>query len=360
MHTVTRQSTGKRAWREPGRVWECMVATVLLGTTMACDQGASVLTQHGESGAREAALGWFLVITSCVVILIIGVLVLVAALRRRSPREAGSGDTGDAHPLVQPRDERESRWFTTFAVALPAVVLTVAFVFTIATVDAVEVPAHRPVGTITVTGHQWWWEVAYSDFGGPAFTTANEIHLPVGQSVRVVLHTGDVLHAFWVPQLAGKMEMVPGQSNQTWLEARTAGTFAGPCGQYCGDQHAHMRLTVVAKSPADFALWLAKQQQAAPAATDSELALGRSTFMRVGCATCHTIRGTDAGGSVGPDLTHFASRRMLAAGVLPNTPANLQAWIYGAQGIKPGSDMPSMAVPPQDLPALIAYLETLE
>ena len=320
---------------------------------------ASVLTQNGVSGGREALLGWFLIITSCVVVLIIAVLVPVAALRRRARVATASKDATDLLTVDKQQEVSESRWLTIFAIAIPAVILTVAFLFSITTLDAVESPTHAPVATIVITGHQWWWEVAYRDSTGHAFTTANELHIPVGQAVRVVVQTGDVLHAFWVPQLAGKMQLMPGQANQTWLEARTPGIYDGPCGMYCGSQHAHMRLTVVAESPEAYAGWLANQSRAAPTPTDTTIALGRTTFMRVGCAACHTIRGTRAGGGVGPDLTHFASRRMLGAGALPNTPGSLQAWIYSAQSIKPGADMPSMVVPVADLPPLIAYLETL-
>jgi len=333
-------------------------AGALIGAT-ACDHAASLLAQNGVSSMRETQLGWFLVGTSCAVVLIITVLVLVAAFRRRVPPSV-SANPSDVLSVDRPREATENRWLTTFAIIIPALILTVSFLFTITTINAVGEPARMPAAGVVVTGHQWWWEVAYEDSAGQGFTTANEIHLPVGQPVRVKLQTGDVVHSFWVPQLAGKMDIIPGQNNETWLEARTAGTYSGPCGEYCGSQHANMRVTVVAESPESYAAWVAAQRQAAAAPADSQVALGETTFMHAGCAACHTIRGTPAGGAVGPDLTHLASRRTIGAGALPNTAANLQGWIADAQGIKPGNDMPRMAVSPRDMTALVAYLETLK
>ena len=347
---------------ERSRRIRCVVQRIaligLLGSATACDHAASLLAENGVTGSRETALGWFLLITSCVVISIVTALVMIAALKRRHP-PGGAPSTASA--IEAPREVEENRWITTFAIIIPALVLTASFLFTVSTLNAVGAPSDGdPATTVIVTGHQWWWELTYDDSTGQEFTAANEIHVPVGRPVRFKLQTADVIHSFWVPQLAGKMDIIPGQNNTTWLEARTPGVFAGPCGEYCGDQHAQMRLTVVADAPETYARWVATQRQPAASSSDPQISLGRTTFMTAGCAACHTIRGTAAGGNVGPDLTHLASRRMLAAGALPNTAGNLMGWIDDPQAIKPGADMPRMAVPPARMAALVAYLETLK
>jgi cytochrome c oxidase subunit 2 len=312
----------------------------------------STLSTRGVTGARESALGWFLLIVASAVVVVIAILVLVAALRRRR---------ADAAPATT-SSKAELRWITIGGIAVPLVILTVAFLFTVTTINAVGAPAGPYAATIQVTGHQWWWEVRYHG-ADPSqdVTTANEIHVPAGEPVRVELESGDVIHSFWVPELAGKMDVIPGQHNALWIEAKTPGVFTGNCGEYCGPQHAHMRLTVVADAPDTYRAWLAGQQQPAPTptATDSVAFNGFATFNRAGCSACHGIRGTGAAAAVGPDLTHFGSRTTLAAGLLPNTAANLEAWIAGAQQLKPGSDMPDMRVAPADLPVLVAYLESL-
>jgi cytochrome c oxidase subunit II len=311
----------------------------------------STLSTAGLNGSSETALGWFLIIVSCAVVLIIIVLVLGAALRRRVPD--ADGTTNDA---------KDIRWITIGGIIVPVVILTVAFLFTITTINAVGAPAGATgyAATIDVTGHQWWWEVTYHDsIPSHDFTTANEIHIPVGQPVRFSLAAGDVIHSFWVPALAGKVDLIPGQHNTLWLEAKTPGVWMGPCGEYCGTQHANMRVTVVAESPDAYRQWLDDQRSPA-SAPDSLAAGGFAVFKRAGCSTCHTIRGTDAGGGVGPDLTHIGSRRMLAAGTLANTPGGLSGWITGAQGLKPGCAMPNMAVEPRDLAPLVAYLHSLQ
>lgn len=312
----------------------------------------STLSTAGVNGSSETALGWFLLIVSMAVIAVIIMLVLGAALRRRPPEPDGVGG---------PRD---IRWVTIGGIVVPTIILTVAFLFTVSTINAVGEPVSPSVATIDVTGHQWWWEVTYRDsVTDHQFTTANEMHIPVGQPVRLSLAAGDVIHSFWVPALSGKVDLIPGQHNTLWLEAKRPGVFMGPCGEYCGTQHANMRVTVVAESPDAYTQWLAKQREPAPAPPTGDngpAASGFAVFARAGCAACHTIRGTAAGGGVGPDLTHIGSRRMLAAGAIENTPGGLAGWITGAQGIKPGCDMPNMAIAPSDLAPLVAYLHSLQ
>lgn len=309
----------------------------------------NTLARDGVTGSSETSLGWFLVITACVVIAIVTALVCGAALKKhRTTADVVPGSPG-------------FEWILWGGMVIPAVVLVVAFLLTIGTLDAVAAPERAPAATIHVVGHQWWWEVRYEGLGpDQEVVTANEIHVPVGEPVRLELTTGDVIHSFWVPELAGKTDIIPGQTNSTWIEARHAGVFGGTCGEFCGAQHAHMQIRVIADAPSEYRAWLAAQRQPAGQADDPTTADGLRVFMTSGCANCHSIRGTRAGGGVGPDLTHIASRTTIAAGTLPNTEANLMGWIVGAQDIKPGSDMPNMPVPARDLQTLAAYLETLK
>ncbi|HEX6815254.1 MAG TPA: cytochrome c oxidase subunit II [Gemmatimonadaceae bacterium] len=312
----------------------------------------NVLARDGVTGSSETSLGWFLVIVACAVVLIVTVLVLAAWARSR-----GRTTRDDAVFTGSPG----MPWITWGGIVIPAIVLVAAFLFTIGTLDAVAAPQRAPAATIQVIGHQWWWEVRYEGAGpSQAVVTANEIHVPVGEPVRLELTTNDVIHSFWVPELAGKTDLIPGQTNTTWIEARHAGVFGGTCGEYCGAQHAHMQLRVIAEPPGQFQQWLTDQRVPAPPAADPAAAEGLRVFMTSGCANCHTIRGTGAGGAVGPDLTHIASRTTIAAGALPNTQANLMGWIVGAPIIKPGSDMPAIPVPSRELQSLAAYLETLK
>ncbi len=332
------------------RRWAAASATLGMCAAVACGP-MNTLGRDGVTGSSETSLGWFLVITSCAVTVIITVLVCVAALRKH--RGAGARDVVAGSPGFE--------WILWGGMLVPAVVLVIAFLLTIGTLNAVAAPERAPAATIQVVGHQWWWEVRYEGSSpDQSVVTANEIHVPVGEPVRLELSTGDVIHSFWVPELAGKTDLIPGQTNTMWIEARHAGVFGGTCGEFCGAQHAHMQMRVIADPPGKYRAWLAAQRTPAAAAVDPSASDGLRVFMTSGCANCHTIRGTGAGGGVGPDLTHIASRTTIAAGTLPNTEANLMGWIVGAQGIKPGSDMPNMPVPSRDLQTLAAYLETLK
>ena len=213
---------------------------------------------------------------------------------------------------------------------------------------------------LQLSGHQWWWEVQYQgEDPSRQFETANEIHIPVGASVAIKLKTADVIHSFWIPSLAGKMDQITGQQNELRLSASRPGIYRGQCAEFCGKQHAKMAIFVVASSTAEFDTW--RENQIRPAATPSDPAAeaGMHTFFYRGCILCHTVRGTSAGGKLGPDLTHVASRKTIAAGTLPNTPGNLGGWIADPQHIKPGAQMPSMRLDGQDLSSLVTYLAGL-
>jgi cytochrome c oxidase subunit 2 len=214
---------------------------------------------------------------------------------------------------------------------------------------------------IELVGHDWWWEAHYDDpLSGKRFATANELHLPAGRATIITLRSDDVIHSLWVPNLHGKLDLIPGRMTEIRVRADRPGLYRGQCAEFCGLQHAMMALLVSADEPAAYARWADGQQR--PAATPSEGAAlrGRQVFMDQQCVSCHTIRGgTQARGSIGPDLTHLASRTTLAAGTLPNRRGQLAGWVVDAPSIKPGVQMPAQALAPDDLQALLAYLETL-
>ncbi len=240
---------------------------------------------------------------------------------------------------------------------IPLIILIVIYGFTLSTLSALEPEKNQGPLTIEVIGHQWWWEVHYPDH---QVTTANEIHIPVGQPVTFKLASDDVIHSFWVPELHGKRDLIPGRVNHFWLQADEPGEYWGLCAEYCGTQHAKMLFVVVAKPQAQFDQWLAQQQQPAATPTDALTQEGFDVFMDADCGRCHTISGTEADGDFGPDLTHFAGRLTLGAGAARNTRGTLAGWVVDPHGIKPGNLMPSSDVSGAELQALLAYLESLE
>jgi len=219
----------------------------------------------------------------------------------------------------------------------------------------------QPPLKIEITANQWWWQVTYQDpMASRTLITANELHLPVGRPVEITLKASDVIHSFWVPGLAGKQDLIPGRTNHIRLLPRRIGLLRGQCAEFCGMQHAHMALDVIVESPARFAAWYAAQlRPASPPATALAQA-GQAWFLSHQCVTCHSIAGTTAGGRTGPDLTHVASRRTIAAGTLPMNPGSLAGWIANPQGPKPGNHMPTIAMSGAELSAVVAYLGSLE
>jgi len=243
-----------------------------------------------------------------------------------------------------------------FWTAVPLGIVTLLFLLTIRTMGIAD-PAPAPQPDLVVIGHQWWWEARYPKSG---VVTANEIHIPTGTPYSVRLDSADVLHEFWVAQLARKMTTVPGHPNYIWLEADTPGSYPGSCSEFCGTQHAWMRFTVVAQPPAEFAAWV--QSQLAPAAPPmtADAQEGQQIFMQMSCVSCHAINGTPAQARVAPDLTHLASRAQIGAGVLDNTPDNLRRWLRNPQDVKPGVLMPNFEFTDPQVNELAAYLETLK
>jgi cytochrome c oxidase subunit 2 len=220
--------------------------------------------------------------------------------------------------------------------------------------------AHEKL-SITVTGNQWWWDVTYnSNDASKTLRTANELHVPVGVPTRIILRSNDVIHSFWLPSLAGKQDLIPGRETDITIVPEKVGIYRGQCAEFCGAQHAHMAFVVNVESYPDFIKWWDRQLQNAPAPGTPLTQAGYNYVAQHECSMCHNISGTPVGGRVGPDLTHLASRRTLAAGTMPMNTGNLYGWVADPQSLKPGTKMPTTGIEPNDLHAVVAYLETLK
>lgn len=310
------------------------------------------LTGAGDKAAPVVTLTWGLLIISIAVIAIIGLL-LAAAIWRR-PGEAW---TVGARTAIQSH-EGGLDWLW-LGVGISTLVLLFSVVWTVKVLAEIEAPTQKPAVTIEITGRQWWWQVRYlSDDNARHFVTANEIHIPVGAPVRLKLVGGDVIHSFWVPQLAGKMDAIPGQTNETWIEAAAPGIYRGQCMEYCGLQHSHMSFLVVAQPPSEFRKWWGDQLAPPPTPT-GHAQLGQADF-QMHCGSCHTVRGTEAAGALGPDLSHLMQRMTIAAGQLPNNAPVLAHWIADPQSVKPGNLMPVPSLSETELADIHAYLKTLD
>lgn len=317
-----------------------------------CPQWQSVLQPSGPAATRLHWLLWVF-IDVCGTIWLLVMLVLIIAIWRRDkpPRPPLARDAGK---------ERASTIIVSLAVA--------ATVLTISGLTFLSYAATRPISdeandalVIRLRGYQWWWQVTYT---GPdpasTFQSANEIHIPVGRPVRLELSSADVIHSFWVPNLLGKQDLIPGRNNRVTLIADHPGLYRAQCAQFCGLQHAHMALLVIAQDATAFQAWRNGQVQQAVASDDPEAAKGRQFVTSHACAACHTIRGTPAAGTLGPDLTHVGSRETIAAGLLPTTRGSLAAWVVDPQTIKPGTNMPMVPMSADDVTSVSAFLATLK
>jgi cytochrome c oxidase subunit 2 len=291
---------------------------------------------------------WHLMLWVCGAMYLLVLLFLLAALLRRSRNEEASGDRGISKLLAA--------WTGLIAVGL--------FTLTIASYLTDRALAHEapePQVSVLVTAHQWWWNIDYVS-GAPSehIRTANELHVPVNSQVYVQLASRDVIHSFWVPNLNGKRDLIPGRTTQISLQPESIGVYRGVCAEFCGVQHAKMQFELIVDSPQEYAAWRQRQLSTAAAPSNELSARGMQIFMSGACSLCHAIAGTDASATTGPDLTHVGSRRMIASGTLPNTDANMRAWLENPQRIKPGSQMPVVSLSPQDLDALVAYMRVLQ
>jgi cytochrome c oxidase subunit 2 len=307
----------------------------------------SVLNATGPQSARIEAL-WWLMFWVCTVVFAAVMLALAIAIVR-----------GRRGTSVQTTESTLTR-SVAISVGVSIVALVVLLFASVLTERAVGSFYSPDALQVRITGYQWWWSIEYLN-SDPSLqvTTANELHLPVGRPVAISLQASDVIHSFWVPSLHGKRDLIPGRQNSIVLRADTPGIFRGQCAEYCGVQHAHMALTVVAEGSGDFEGWLRAQRKPAPEPATPASVRGRDVFQQGPCAMCHTVVGTSSGARVGPDLTHFATRSTIGAGTVPNTRGHLAGWIADPQHSKPGNRMPPTGLSPGDLQAVIAYLETL-
>jgi cytochrome c oxidase subunit 2 len=256
-------------------------------------------------------------------------------------------------------DAQSTRLVIVAGVAIPLAVLIGLLVYSVLVARSFATEPYENATRVEVQGRQWWWDVRYYDAGRRIVArTANEIHIPVARPVLFELKSHDVIHSFWAPNLSGKMDLIPGRTNKLWLQADRPGVYRGQCAEYCGLQHAHMAFEIVANP--NFEDWLDHQKQAAPEPATEAALRGWNIFMTGPCIMCHTIGGTPARATFGPDLTHVASRRKLAAGTLPYSRGSLGGWIVNAQGVKPGNRMPRINFGSENLEDLLTYLETLQ
>lgn len=311
------------------------------------------LSGHGDRADPVVALTFGVLLVSVAVVAIITLLLGAAIWRRPGIAAQPPGTRLPLEPAAGGQ-----RWIG-IGVGVSAFVLLLSVLWTMQVLATVASPAAPAALTIEITGHQWWWQVRYlSDDPARAFVTANEISIPAGRPVRFRLIGADVIHSFWVPALFGKTDLIPGQINTTWLEARRPGVYSGQCTEYCGVEHAHMGFSVIALPEQEFTTWWDRQLRS-PAESDAAPASAGSIAFTTHCGSCHAVRGTPSAGILGPDLSHLMTRRTLAAGTLPNDSANLVRFIADPQAAKPGSMMPRPDISARELADIRAYLATL-
>ncbi len=327
------------------------VATLLLtgcvgaSLTAIPPAAASTLNPQGPFAAGAANWAWFIFIIGALVFAGYAGAILIASWRRRT-----------ASPATAPGASGSSLLIPIAGIVIPSIILLVSYGYGLSTASAAP---RSPTGALVVevVGHQWWWQVYYPD---AQVTTANEIYIPAGRPVELRARSNDVIHSLWIPQLGGKIDLLPDRQTSTVIEAAQPGTWRGECAEFCGVEHARMDLVVVADSPEQFSQWLAGQKTVPPPPADPHLREGQQAFLGSACVYCHTIRGTNASGTLGPDLTHLASRQTIGAGTLSNTRGNLAGWIINSQGLKPGNLMPPMQLNGDQLQAMLDYLESLK
>jgi cytochrome c oxidase subunit II len=315
----------------------------------------SVLDPAGPQASRIASL-WdvFLYVSIVVWVLVVAFVIASAIVSRRN--------TIDDPLAEQPGRDRRSLRVIIVAAAATVFTLVGLLVVSVLTGSALaSLEDDADALHVRITGKQWWWQIEYErDDPAKVASTANELHVPVGRLVHLELTASDVIHSFWVPSVHGKRDLIPGRINRTWIRVDQPGIYRGQCAEFCGLEHANMIITIVAEPVDRFEQWWLHQRQGAPTPLTPAQERGRQVFQGGPCALCHSIAGTSAGGRVGPDLTHVAGRLTLGAGALTNTHDHLRQWVEDAQRVKPGARMPRVDLPPADLEAVIAYLETLQ
>jgi cytochrome c oxidase subunit 2 len=322
-----------------------LLALLIAALLSGCGSGSPTIFRPESAGGvdiKKLAYEIFAILSGVALTVWIILTIVVIRYRRR--------------PENQVRQTKGNTTIEIVWTAIPAVIVAVLFALTIRTTGQLAIPSMTQVH-FAATGHQWWWEF---EFAGGDFKTANEIYLPVDKTVSADLLSTDVIHSYWVPQMGGKVDMIPGHVNRISFLPSNTGTFLGVCSEYCGHQHANMRFLVKVVPSAQFATWFADQQLPARAPTGAPAVAGAEFIRTIACGGCHTIRGTTLAGVIGPDLTHFGSRSSIAAVTLPNTPANLTRWIADPQAVKPETYMPRIGMPSDRLAEVVAYLEELK
>jgi cytochrome c oxidase subunit II len=312
----------------------------------ACDNPQTAWIPASDYANEGKDLFQYIIYAGIIVgVLVEGALIFAAIRFRRRPSDG-------LPPQIHGNTLVEVTWTT-----VPAIVLLTILVPTIQTIFRTQAPAPSDAFQVHVVGHQFWWEFQYPNSG---VVTADEIHLPVDKTVNLQLNSADVIHSFWVPALGGKRDAFPAHTNFIWLTPDTVGEFPGQCFQLCGYSHGNMRMKAFVQSQSDFDAWLANQQQPAvtpPPGSDAEQ--GMALITSKGCIACHTINGTSAQGTVGPNLTHLATRTTIAGGTLPNTTEGLHTWLQNPPAVKPGSIMPNLNLSEDEIRLLTAYLQSL-
>jgi cytochrome c oxidase subunit 2 len=311
----------------------------------------SALSPAGPQAASIHALWSLMFWTSTTVFVIVIAFTCVAVIRATRDRRDS---------LAPSSSEKSLTRSVAAAVGATVVILVLLLIASVSATRIVDASGASSAVSVAVTGHQWWWEIEYED-AVPArrVLTANELHIPVARPVVLKVTSRDVIHSFWVPNLQGKRDLIPGYTTAIWLQADRPGVFRGQCAEFCGMQHAHMALHVIAEPVDDFERWLERMRHSAPEPQTDVERRGHDVFMTARCAGCHAVRGTDAHGQIAPDLTHIATRSSLGAGTLSNTREDLARWITDPQQHKPGNQMPPNPLSQADLDALVAYLSAL-
>jgi cytochrome c oxidase subunit 2 len=349
---MRRKETPGKAWRQTARV---LLAAGMLSLVLAgCIGVPAMLQPASENAASVTNLTWVILGIAAFVFVVVESLIIFAAIRYR--RRAST---------AMPKQIADNRALEIGWTAFPAVVLAVVFgltlntLFSITTANTSAQARENPNDElhVQVIGHQWWWEFRYEDLG---VTTATELHVPVGTTLYLDVTSSDVIHSFWVPELGSKMDGIPGRMNHTWYKVTKEGRYSGQCSEFCGAEHALMRMQVVVESPAQFAAWVTGQQAKVTQPTDGPTLNGSQLFFSMACVTCHTISGTKATGKIGPDLTHFASRATFAGGAFDNTPENVASWITNPDAMKPETKMPNLGLLPDQAKQIAQFLESLK
>jgi cytochrome c oxidase subunit 2 len=314
-----------------------------------------ILHAAGPQSAHIEWLYWFIFWLTFAVFVIVVIGFSRAGARSYSPAR-------QMLPIITDLSgDRRAAWVVGAAVGVTVTALFVVLFLSVITGKKVEGLTSKNPVTVQVIDHQWWWEVIYPNSqADQTVMTANEIHVPVGKPIVILTNSADVIHSFWAPNVNGKRDLLPGYSSAFWMQIDQPGTYHGQCAEFCGLQHAHMGFSIVAESDEEFQAWKAQQLKPASEPSASDTIHGREVFLTHACVMCHTIRGTDAGSRMGPDLTHLASRNMIAAETLPNTQGALAGWIVDPQRIKPGNHMAPNPLDPRDLQDLVTYLGTLK